>query len=506
MTFKSSTSKIYLNKEPLFIENTSGISNSNAIIKGNLLTSNRSYTLPNKSGTLAMLDDIVSGENTTAGNGLTMNGTIVELGGNLTKPTTIWGNKLDLITPTYDLNDAGLYLHKNGNFFQALLTNTNPILSWNTVNGTVFNVNESDIYFTNGSAGDASFQVDNSGLSVDSNQGMQFRAQQSQLYWNGGSNGGVFQATNSQLAHTLLSGELFAYYGGNFSINVGDSGGLQWQDTNNFSQFAASNGQLYYSADSGSNFLQLTSGGLNLKTSGTATIQVDGSNGLEYAFDYSVNYTNRSLVDKEYIDNQILINTTYGSNGISKIGNIFELGNTLYKDTTINGSNFDIKLYSDNFFIKSNSVKLSSNNSGSHGIIINNNSFTNDRTYTFRDYSGIVDTISKPIIAQNITGSVTVDLSLGEVFEFTLTGNVTNFTFINEVVGTQYMFYFIKTASNKTLTWATGKYRFPFGNAPILTDPTTNGSSPIKSVDIISTMCAVVGRLDVVYTPDLLEN
>jgi hypothetical protein len=110
------------------------------------------------------------------------------------------------------------------------------------------------------------------------------------------------------------------------------------------------------------------------------------------------------------------------------------------------------------------------------------------------------------IVEQFITGSTSIDLSLGNMFILTLTGNVTNFTFTNEVIGRQYVFIFLKDTTNKTLTFQAGKYRFPFGNAPTLTDPTTNGTTPATSRDVITAICTTQGRLDMVFTPDLINN
>lgn len=112
----------------------------------------------------------------------------------------------------------------------------------------------------------------------------------------------------------------------------------------------------------------------------------------------------------------------------------------------------------------------------------------------------------KRVVEQFISGSVTIDLSTGTMFKLTINGNVTNFTFTNEVVGRDYIFIFIKATVNYTFTWATGKYRFSFGTAPVLTDPTANGTTPPTSKDIITALCSETGRLDIVMTPDLIAN
>lgn len=113
---------------------------------------------------------------------------------------------------------------------------------------------------------------------------------------------------------------------------------------------------------------------------------------------------------------------------------------------------------------------------------------------------------TRTVVTQDISAAVTIDLSAGDLFILTITANVYSFSFLNETVGKDYIFVFIKTDTNKNLTWTAGKYRFPFGNSPVLTDPTTNGSDPVKSVDIVTGIAAVEGRLDIVFTPNLTEN
>lgn len=118
----------------------------------------------------------------------------------------------------------------------------------------------------------------------------------------------------------------------------------------------------------------------------------------------------------------------------------------------------------------------------------------------------VQDEIGK-VYTDNITGAVSIDLSTARVFILTLVGNVTSFTFTNEVVGKAYVFVFIQSTTAKTLTWTASKFRAPFGTMPILTDPTTNGTAgPANSRDIITALCTTAGRLDLVLTPDLINN
>lgn len=62
-----------------------------------------------------------------------------------------------------------------------------------------------------------------------------------------------------------------------------------------------------------------------------------GFTGIEYYSDYSANYTNRSLVDKEYVDTTITSGVT-ASNGLTKVGNDVRLGGTLTGNTYIDGA------------------------------------------------------------------------------------------------------------------------------------------------------------------------
>jgi hypothetical protein len=120
----------------------------------------------------------------------------------------------------------------------------------------------------------------------------------------------------------------------------------------------------------------------------------------------------------------------------------------------------------------------------------------------------VQDEIGK-VVTDNISGAVSIDLSTGRIFILTVTADVTSFTFTNAVVGKTYVFVFIKLTTNKAFpesAWTADKFYFPFGNKPVLSDPTTNGSSPAKSKDIITAMCSEAGYLDIIQTPDLIKN
>jgi hypothetical protein len=101
-------------------------------------------------------------------------------------------------------------------------------------------------------------------------------------------------------------------------------------------------------------------------------------------------------------------------------------------------------------------------------------------------------------------GTLTADLDSADVFYMNMSA-ATTLSHSGGINGKQYVFVFIQDTTNKALTWATSKYRFSFNNAPSLTNPTTNGSSPAHSEDIITGIFRS-GRLDIVITPDLQNN
>jgi hypothetical protein len=69
--------------------------------------------------------------------------------------------------------------------------------------------------------------------------------------------------------------------------------------------------------------------------------------GAQYCADYSTNYTNRSLVDKEYVDNVVVSSgatAVLAVNGLNKSGNSVRLGGTLTGNTVININSYNLIL------------------------------------------------------------------------------------------------------------------------------------------------------------------
>ena len=87
--------------------------------------------------------------------------------------------------------------------------------------------------------------------------------------------------------------------------------------------------------------VQLNTSTKSLSLSTTAIFTDDSSAGLAYNADYSANYTNRTLVDKAFVDNAIAgvsIESTTAGNGLSMNGGTVELGGILTANTEVNGN------------------------------------------------------------------------------------------------------------------------------------------------------------------------
>jgi hypothetical protein len=117
----------------------------------------------------------------------------------------------------------------------------------------------------------------------------------------------------------------------------------------------------------------------------------------------------------------------------------------------------------------------------------------------------VVNQLNTVVTNAAATGSISVDLSTGTTFIFTLTGNITNFTFTNEVVGKEYTFVFIQETTNRTISWASGKFSAPFNNLPVL-HTSLNAGTPNYAIDIVSAKCYKTGKLALGHVSNLVEN
>ncbi|MDF1497120.1 MAG: hypothetical protein P1P90_03590 [Patescibacteria group bacterium] len=123
--------------------------------------------------------------------------------------------------------------------------------------------------------------------------------------------------------------------------------------------------------------------------------------GIEYASDYSANYTNRTLVDKEYVDDAITSSTVSAGNGLTLDSGTIKLGGTLSETTYIDHMGYDLvvrefagepeTLFSgDNFKIQDGDYEVRFGIGGptSVGLTLENPSSTFS-LLTYNDYVGV---------------------------------------------------------------------------------------------------------------------
>ena len=182
--------------------------------------------------------------------------------------------------------------------------------------------------------------------------------------------------------------------------------------------------------------------------------------GIVYNQNYHSGYVNRSLVDKEYVDNQISGGTLSIGNGLTRENNIINLGGNLNRNTNINGNNaWDLSMNSlRNFQVSSSAMTLNSSSAmtfnSNQGININENGgwgiFINDNAG-----GGIFITTPNTIsLSNNIVINPTPPQITGETFSVLVRNNV---GVVKTIQGTELgddnNNYFITTAStNITLT------------------------------------------------------
>jgi len=109
----------------------------------------------------------------------------------------------------------------------------------------------------------------------------------------------------------------------------------------------------------------------------------------------------------------------------------------------------------------------------------------------------------------DVSGTVTVDLSLSRRFKCRATGNITSFTYSNLTgSGQDYIIEITTETSAKTIAFAAAKFSIPLGTAgrPQLTNCTQNGSSPAKAIDLLTLYAISATRLVPVITPDCQDN
>jgi hypothetical protein len=232
------------------------------------LTDQRNYTLQDASGTIAFLSDIPAAPTTL----YTGNGTLTG-----TRAVTLNQNDLafnSLVGVKY--TSVQINPSNNNEFFIEVLNST--------ISNTISN----------------SFEFSDFGGLQTSMSGSYYGTNQSNLL----QRANVFQVTTSNSTESTVL-EMTTGYGRIDSINsLGDSATI-------FTTLASGGSAgISYQVDSTGDLNKIS-----LSASEMTVLDEINSKGLVYAADYSANYTDRSLVDKEYVDGLADLNGIYTGSG-----------------------------------------------------------------------------------------------------------------------------------------------------------------------------------------------
>ena len=341
---------------------------SNGRLQSDTLTAFRNWTLPDATGTIALIGDVF-----TAGSGITENAGQIDLGGTLT---------IDAI-----INGAGNRTLKLGT---NVLNENLSILEKNSIQAFERYAN--------------SFPFVNSGLEITKNPGNFI--------------GNLKSSATDYVQFHLTSDE--------FLVNsILGTNNLAHQSSSTLSQTIVSD----TSGGTSSRLELYGSGRVNLGTSGSvgASIVLDSLNtftdrnttakGLEYALDYSANYTDRSLVDKAFVLANAGGDSIYTADGTLTGNRIVDLGgNDLsFKNSSTTNS---LLTLSDNAF-----GEISNTSSGlyldwnSTSELYLGNSKINNKTgnFTVSNYSGTNTSLD---ISPNASGLIKIDNSVGSLLKW----------------------------------------------------------------------------------------
>lgn len=202
-------------------------------------------------------------------NGLTKVGSDIKLGGTLTESTTIDGDGNNL---QIDNTDTLVITDMNSN----QLVMANGTIQATMSNGNSFVMDDSGINIGDGVFG-STISLDNTGVTITD-----------------GANGNSISQTNSGI-----------------NINDGVNGGGIFSNSNGISIAANVNGNGVYLTSDGISIVDAVNSidiltnneGFKISDNVNNVLIKTSTGGFELDADYSANYTDRSLVDKEYVDN-----------------------------------------------------------------------------------------------------------------------------------------------------------------------------------------------------------
>ncbi|MFW6377063.1 MAG: hypothetical protein ACOCZ5_00310 [bacterium] len=255
-----------------------------------------SINLDSNSGLSVGVDGLKVDEN-IAGNGLTWNSGVIDLGGDLSSSTTIDGDN----TYSFNLNNLST-------------------LDINVTNNGNFTINGSGAEYTDLGA--------NGGIKYGSDYSINYTARSLvDVDYVTGITSNLEAVTDVALTgatNGLTSNSNVVELGGDLTKNTGINGN---GGSHNFS--ITEMGELVLRVDSSDGFI--------LNSVGTTYVSSGGNGGIKYNSDYSGDFTSRSLVDKEYVDTVQSFALTGATNGLSVDGQDAILGGSFSENINLSG-------------------------------------------------------------------------------------------------------------------------------------------------------------------------
>ena len=178
----------------------------------------------------------------------------------------------------------------------------------------------------------------------------------------------------------------------------------------------ANGASLEYNTGSTVNLFQVT------KSSIRASSLVPTFNGITYDIDYSSNYTNRSLVDKQYVD---LAVASGGGSGVQSYLNLGTTGTTITWNVSGLSTNYEVILNNPT------TLNLTNVRNGEYGTIIVEQDATGGRTITFGTVNGLAAT-HRVVNGGGGAPTLTSTASATDILSFTYNGSTMYWTVGND--------------------------------------------------------------------------
>jgi hypothetical protein len=145
-------------------------------------------------------------------------------------------------------------------------------------------------------------------------------------------------------------------------------------------------------------------------------------NGITYDIDYSSNYTNRSLVDKQYVD---LAVASGGGGGVEPYLNLGTTGTTITWNVSGLSTNYEVILNNPT------TLNLTNVRNGEYGTIIVTQDGVGGRTITFGTVNGLAAT-HRVVNGGGGAPTLTSTASATDILSFTYNGSAMYWTVGND--------------------------------------------------------------------------